>query len=178
MLPATRMSRPGCCLSRVTSSTTLPRKMVEFCQSALSRVRETTYFGSVLIRSAKPASSVLDGQAAANPSYVLRPKSCASAAISSSNLNLSPSGPRLKRNAQPPKGNPSDPPGSSTTPSNVTNSVTTSRMAQTSECAVSTLETSNRQEQNRREHQPRPRLMWTCFAEASQRMRQYRLGPP
>src|SRR3954463_1803952 len=88
-------------------------------------VEETTYFGIEFILSAKPCSSVIDGQAAAKPSYVLRPSSMASAAINSSNLNLSPSSPRSKRNAQPPPRMPSAPPGSSITPSSVTNSETT-----------------------------------------------------
>src|SRR5262245_293150 len=43
----------------------------------------------------------------------------------SSVLNLSPSSPRLNSKAQPPRSKPSDPPGSSKTPSTVTNSVTT-----------------------------------------------------
>src|SRR4051794_6773632 len=87
-------------------------------------VEETTYFGIGFILSAKPTSSVIDGQAAAKPSYVRRPSSIASAAINSSNLNLSPSSPRSKRNAHPPRP-PSAPPGSSITPSSVTNSETT-----------------------------------------------------
>src|SRR6266508_5039601 len=52
--------------------------------------------------------------------------SCASLAISSSYLNLSPSSPVSNLNAQPPRALFSDQPGSSITPSRVTNSVTTS----------------------------------------------------
>ena len=94
---------------------------VGFCS-----VVETTYFGIEFILSAKPISSVRSGHAAAKPSYVVRPSNSASAPSSSSSLNLSPSAPRSKENAQPPRSKPSDPPGSSITPSSVTNSETTS----------------------------------------------------
>src|SRR3954468_17522850 len=45
--------------------------------------------------------------------------------MTSSSLNLSPSGPRSYLNAQPPRSHDSDPPGSSITPSTDTNSETT-----------------------------------------------------
>src|SRR4051794_273427 len=56
----------------------------------------------------------------------MRPSSRASAAITSSTLNLSPSGPRSNSNAHPPRSMFSEPPGSSITPSTVTNCDTTS----------------------------------------------------
>src|SRR4051812_4708149 len=67
-----------------------------------------------------------DGHAAAKPSKVTLPRSRASAAMSSSSLNWSPSGPRSNWNAQPPRSRSSAPPGSSKTPSAVTNCETTS----------------------------------------------------
>jgi hypothetical protein len=48
-LPVIPMFFPGCCLSRVSSSTTLPLISVEFCQSSESSVSETTTFGVVFI---------------------------------------------------------------------------------------------------------------------------------
>ena len=98
---------------------------VELFHSAFSSVAETTYFGIEFIRSAKPTSSVTDGHAAANPSYVTRPSSCASAAMCSSNLNLSPSAPRLNLNVHPACSKSPAGPGDSNTPSSETNSVTT-----------------------------------------------------
>jgi hypothetical protein len=96
-------------------------------QAGSARVEETTYLRMPFILSAKPPSSVRSGQAAAKPSYVRRPSSRASASMSSSSLNLSPSSPRSNANAQPPCSKPSAPPGSSITPSSVTNSETTMR---------------------------------------------------
>jgi hypothetical protein len=96
MFPANRSFSPPTSVTRSPSST------VEFVQSANFRVFETTNFGIEFILSAKPASSSIDGQALAKPSYVRRPSSCASAARSSSILNLSPSAPRSNLNVQPP----------------------------------------------------------------------------
>ncbi len=76
--------------------------MVEFSQSALSSVEDTTYLGMPFIFAAKPTSSVIVGHAFAKPSYVTRPSSIASASISSSSLYLSPSSPRSNLKAQPP----------------------------------------------------------------------------
>src|SRR5947199_4621332 len=56
----------------------------------------------------------------------MRPNSRASADISSSCLKRSPSSPRLNWNTHPPRAQPSEPPGSSITPSTETNSETTS----------------------------------------------------
>ena len=41
--------------------------MVEFSQSAVCSVEETTYFGIPFIFAAKPTSSVIDGHALAKP---------------------------------------------------------------------------------------------------------------
>ena len=65
---------------------------VELFHSGSSSVEETTYFGIVLNLSAKSPSR--EGHAAAKPSYVTRPSRSASLDITSSSLNLSPSGPR------------------------------------------------------------------------------------
>ena len=54
--------------SFLTSSTMSPLRIVEFFQSAVVSVFETTYFGIEFILSANPTSSVYDGQAAAKPS--------------------------------------------------------------------------------------------------------------
>src|SRR5215211_597902 len=121
------MSPPTSSFGFRTSPATSPRITVELFQSASSSpsVVETTYLGMEFILSANPASSVIDGQALAKPSYVTRPSSCASAAISSSSLNLSPSSPRLNSKDHPACSNSSPPPGASMTPSRETNSVTT-----------------------------------------------------
>src|SRR4051812_49047122 len=112
-------------LSFATAPGTSSLISVELFQSAESSVVDTQYFGMLLNLSAKPISSVRSGQAAAKPSYVMRPSSRASAPITSSSLNLSPSSPRANLNAQPPWRVPSDPPGSSTTPSTLMNCETT-----------------------------------------------------
>src|SRR3954447_1938929 len=96
---------------------------VELFQSGLSSVAETTYFGMLLNLSANSPSR--DGHASAKPSKVVRPSSSASADMTSSSLNWSPSGPRSYLNAQPPRSQSSDPPGSSITPSTDTNCETT-----------------------------------------------------
>src|SRR5919204_6443506 len=115
---------PSCsCLSFATSSATSPFSTVELFHLGCRMVEETTYLGMVLNLSANSPS--LDGQASANPSYVIRPRSRASDERVSSSLNLSPSAPRLIPKVQPPYLKSSDPPGSSMTPSSDTNSVTT-----------------------------------------------------
>src|SRR5438132_7006159 len=126
-LPATRMTPSTCSFNLPTSSATSPLSTVELFHSAFSKVDETTYLGMLFIFSAKPTSSATEGQASAKPSYVTRPSSWASASRTSSNLNLSPSSPRLTSKLQPPCSKPSAPPGSSMTPSSDTNSVTTIR---------------------------------------------------
>src|SRR5690242_12998989 len=109
------------------STSSMPITVVLFHAGSCS-VDDTTYFGIEFIFSANPCSFVRDGHAAAKPSYVFRPRSCASAESSSSSLKLLPASPRSNLNAQPPNGAPSAPPGSSMTPSSVTNSVTTIRL--------------------------------------------------
>src|SRR3954469_20653892 len=112
-------------LSFVTSATRSPLRIVEFSQSALCNVFDTTYFGIVFIFWAKPTLSERLGHAAAKPSYVRRPRSCASASSTSSSLNASPSSPRSNSKVQPPCLYSSPPPGASITPSREMNSVTT-----------------------------------------------------
>src|SRR5919204_4745156 len=124
-LPCTTTSPSCCSLSLATSSGTSPPSTVVFVHSGLLSVEETTYFGIVLNLSANSPSR--DGHAAANPSYVRRPRSKASESIVSSSLNWSPSSPRLNSKLQPPCSKSSAPPGSSITPSSDTNSVTTIR---------------------------------------------------
>src|SRR6476620_6148291 len=115
---------PSCpCFSFETASATSPLSTVELFHSGSSSVEDTTYLGMVLNWSANSPS--LDGQAAGKPSEVTRPSSRASASRASSSLNLSPSSPRAISKLQPPYLKSSDPPGSSTTPSSETNSVTT-----------------------------------------------------
>src|SRR5207249_3272273 len=106
---------------RPTSCTRSPRRTVVLLHPGVPKVDETTYLGMRLNLSAN--SPVLDGQAAANPSYVLRPRSSASDSKVSSTLNLLPSSPRLISDDQPPYSKSSPPPGASTTPSSETNSV-------------------------------------------------------
>jgi hypothetical protein len=68
---------PGCCLSPAISANAPAAGIrVVFCQSADSRVPETTYLGVPFIVSA--ISPVWFGQCAANISYVIRPSSMAS----------------------------------------------------------------------------------------------------
>src|SRR4249919_3417179 len=126
-LPATRMSPACSAFSFATSSARSPRITTELFHVGSESVEETTYFRMPFILSANPASSLRSGQACAKPSYVTRPSSMASASSTSSSLNLSPSAPRSNLNAHPPCANPSAPPGSSITPSSVTNSDTTMR---------------------------------------------------
>src|SRR5580700_4421545 len=116
-----RMSPANCSFTRATSVATSALITVEFSQVASAEVSvvETTNLGMLFIFLPK-SSAPMDGHACAKPWYVMRPSSCASAAISSSSLNLLPSSPVLYLNTQPAS------PGESMTPSTVMNSVTTS----------------------------------------------------
>src|SRR4029453_7502858 len=58
----------------------------EFCHDGLSKVLETTYFGSSFMRSANPSSFGAVGQNAAKISYVTRPSRIAPAWKTSSTL--------------------------------------------------------------------------------------------
>src|SRR5881398_2558087 len=60
----------------------------ELFHSSFFNVFEATYLGMLLNRSAKPSSSFRPGQAAANPSYVTRPRRSASEARVSSSLKF------------------------------------------------------------------------------------------
>src|SRR5712692_1529269 len=82
------MSWPGCCFSFETSAARSPLIRYELFHVSFFKVFEATYFGMLLNRSAKPSASFCPGQAAANPSYVTRPRRSASVARSSSNLNF------------------------------------------------------------------------------------------
>jgi len=62
------MSPSRSCFSLETDSTTSPSSTVELLQSGFFRVEETTNLGIELNLSAKPASSFIEGQAAAKPS--------------------------------------------------------------------------------------------------------------
>src|SRR5205807_10515577 len=73
-LPWMTTSRPGCCLSFETSAARSPLMRCELFHSSFFNVFEATYLGMLLNRSAKPSSSFRPGQAAANPSYVTRPR--------------------------------------------------------------------------------------------------------
>src|SRR3954447_25414494 len=117
------MSPSNSSFSFVTASPRSPSSTVELLHSGLLSVEETTYFGIWLNLSANSPSR--DGQASAKPSYVTRPSSSAAESMASSSLNLSPSSPRENSKLQPPCLKSSAPPGSSTTPSSDTNSVTT-----------------------------------------------------
>src|SRR5258706_14459067 len=102
-----------------------PLKTTELFQvaSASVRVDDTTYL-RMLLNLREKSSSFRDGHALAKPSYVTRPRSRASLAISSSDLNLSPSGPRSYWKVHGPSFGFS-PPGPSMPPSTDTNSVIT-----------------------------------------------------
>src|SRR3989442_7538050 len=81
------MSCPGCCFNFETSAARSPLIKCELFHASFFKVLDATNFGMLLNRSAN-ASSFLPGQAAANPSYVTRPRSSASVARSSSTLNF------------------------------------------------------------------------------------------
>src|SRR5216683_7271919 len=124
MLPLTRISPLISFFNLEIAAFTSPPITVEFFQVGFLSVVETTYFAMPLNLS-ENSSPLRDGQAWANPSYVTRPSSSASLAMTSSYLNLSPTSPRLNLKAHPPPRWPSKPPGSAATPSRVMNSETT-----------------------------------------------------
>ena len=82
------MSFPASCFSFATAAATSPLRTCELFHASVFSVREATYFGMLLNRSAKPSSSFRLGHAAANPSYVTRPRRSASLAIVSFSLNF------------------------------------------------------------------------------------------
>ncbi|WP_239154331.1 hypothetical protein [Amycolatopsis sp. FDAARGOS 1241] len=107
-----------------TASARSPSTSDEFCHaSVLAGDRDATSFGMAFIFAEN--ASVRSGQILPNSSHVVRPKSITPVSSSGPSSNLSPataSGPY--RNAQPPAAVLPEPSGSSTTPSNVTNSIT------------------------------------------------------
>src|SRR4029077_16287547 len=102
------------------SSNRFPVISFEPVHSTLSRVAETTSFGMLFIFSPNSPVPGMVGQAAAKPSYVLRPIRSASLACSSFHLNCPASS--LKEG-------PDHLPGSSKTPSSDRYSVATSLMS-------------------------------------------------
>src|SRR5437879_11596438 len=82
------MSFPGCCFNFETSAARSPWIKWELFHASFVKVLDATNFGMLLNRSANPSGSFLPGQAAANPSYVTRPRRSASEAKVSSNLNF------------------------------------------------------------------------------------------
>src|SRR4029453_5335285 len=122
-LPLTRMSPSISCFSLATAAGTSSAMTGELFHSGSRNVVDTTYLGMPLNLSAN--SPVREGHASAKPSYVTRPSSKASLSMTSSSLNLFPSSPRSNWNAQPPRSQLSEPPGSSTTPSTEMNCETT-----------------------------------------------------
>src|SRR5215213_2821479 len=78
--PLIAISRSPDSLSSRTESATSPSSKVELFQSTWLKVRDTTYFFTLFMKSAPGSSSLVrPGQACANPSYVTRPSSSASA---------------------------------------------------------------------------------------------------
>src|SRR5438128_1893927 len=82
------MSCPGCRFNFETSAARSPWIKCELFHASFVKVLDATYFGMLLNRSANPSGSFRPGQAAANPSYVTRPRRSASEAKVSSNLNF------------------------------------------------------------------------------------------
>src|SRR2546428_12439514 len=74
------MSCPSCCFNFETSAARSPLIKCELFHASFVKVLDATNFGMLLNRSAKPSGSFLPGQAAANPSYVTRPRRSASVA--------------------------------------------------------------------------------------------------
>src|SRR5881397_3193824 len=87
-LPWITMSCPGCRFNFETSAARSPLIKWELFHASFVNVLDATYFGMLLNRSANPSGSFRPGQAAANPSYVTRPRRSASDAKVSSNLNF------------------------------------------------------------------------------------------
>src|SRR2546425_779376 len=81
------MSCPGCCFNFETPAARSPLIKCELFHASFVKVLDATNFGMLLNRSANASGSFLLGQAAANPSYVTRPRRSASVARSSSTLN-------------------------------------------------------------------------------------------
>src|SRR6266851_3074905 len=86
-LPESKRSWPGAFFNLRTSSNTFPVMSFEPAHSTLSSVDETTYLGMLFIFSPNSPVPGMVGQAAAKPSYVLRPNSSATLACSSFHLN-------------------------------------------------------------------------------------------
>src|SRR3989475_993190 len=82
------MSCPGCRFNFETSAARSPWIKCELFHASFFKVLDATYFGMLLNRSANPSGSFRPGQAAANPSYVTRPRRSVSEAKVSSNLNF------------------------------------------------------------------------------------------
>src|SRR6266511_2463101 len=119
------MSPPSGSFNFATSSGTSPSSRLELFQpSGSSSVLEATYFERLFIRSANPSSSFLEGQAAAKPSYVTRPRSRASLAKSCSCWTCASSSFQYAL-CQPPCSSSPEPPGSCMTPSSVRYSTAT-----------------------------------------------------
>src|ERR1700678_1541260 len=114
------MSPSNCCLSLVTSSTTLPVRTVTLVHLGSARVADTTYLGRLFSRSAH--SPGREAQRAPNHSSLRRPSSRAAAPSASAYSTL----PHSSRSSppdwtnQPPRLKPSLPSGSWTTPSSDT----------------------------------------------------------
>src|SRR6267143_2930922 len=82
------MSWPSRSFSFETSVARSPLIRCELFHSSFFNVREATYLGMLLKRSANPSGSFLPGHAAAKPSYVTRPRRSASEPNVSSCLNF------------------------------------------------------------------------------------------
>src|SRR5947199_6129946 len=82
------MSCPGCSFNFETSAARSPLIKCELFHASFFKVLDATNFGMLLNWSANPSGSFLPGQAAANPSYVTRPRRSASEARISSSLKF------------------------------------------------------------------------------------------
>src|SRR5881296_1973457 len=82
------MSCPGCSFNFETSTARSPLIKCELFHASFFKVLDATNFGMLLNWSANPSGSFLPGQAAANPSYVTRPRRSASEARVSSSLKF------------------------------------------------------------------------------------------
>jgi len=95
--------------TRSSSSVIFPLISVKFFHSGYFRVFETMYLEMLFILSAKPASSVMGGQAVAKPSYVFLPSKRALLLNSSWNLYIAVSSFQNSK-LQPPRSDFSDTP--------------------------------------------------------------------